>query len=110
MRAMSFTRTCRRSTLLAVAAISIPLLIPITSRAEDEPPTERNAFLRVAGGTFDVLFLRPSGLATLAVGCVMFVPAAALASPGGKVPLGEALDRFVVVPGNYLFTRPIGNF
>ena len=65
---------------------------------------------RAANATFDVLILRPTGLAVLLVGVGLFVPATILGSPGGKTPIREAWDRFVVQPADYAFKRPVGDF
>jgi hypothetical protein len=99
------------STFLAILALTASLLLPLTSQAEDaEAMAPTSGVARVANAAFDVLFLRTSGLAVFAVGAVMFIPAAVLATPGGNEAVDEAGDRFVRAPANYLFTRPIGEF
>lgn len=66
--------------------------------------------LRVADATFDVLCLRTSGLVTTLIGTAAFVPAVMMTAPGGLAPMHEALDHFVLTPGRYTFTRPLGEF
>ena len=64
---------------------------------------------RIFDPVFDVLIVRPLGLVVAVVGVSMFPPVAVLSSPGGLDPLREALDHFVIVPGEYVFTRSLGD-
>jgi hypothetical protein len=66
--------------------------------------------LRVADETFDVLCLRTSGFVTTLIGAAAFVPAVMMTAPGGLEPIREAFDHFVLTPGRYTFTRPLGEF
>jgi hypothetical protein len=68
------------------------------------PPPETGAKV------FDALVLRPLGFAGAVVGPVLFVPVAIVTAPGGKDTIEEALELFVLVPGNWVFTRPLGSF
>jgi hypothetical protein len=58
----------------------------------------------------DVLVVRPFAFVGTAVGAILFVPAAALASPGGMDKIETALDQFVLVPWEYAAERPLGEF
>ncbi len=57
-----------------------------------------------------MVILRPLGLVAAAVGAVLFVPAAILTAPGGRDSIEEAWDLFVLVPGKFVFERPLGEF
>jgi hypothetical protein len=99
----------RRGTgLLAVAALAVALLHPAPSWAADEPAPAQ--WLQIANKTFDVLVLRPAGVVMALSGAALFVPAALLASPGGKAPVTVAYEHFVSVPFDNAFMRPIGDF
>jgi hypothetical protein len=110
----------RGSGIVALAVLLACPLSPAPVWAADATPgasapladeaTFGASALRGANATFDVLFLRTTGLAVLLVGVAFFVPAAIVSSPGGKTPVREAWDRFVVQPANYTVTRPIGEF
>jgi ABC-type transport system involved in cytochrome c biogenesis permease component len=105
---MRRTLARRGAGILAIAVLSACLLHPAAVWAADG--TFDASVQRIANGTFDVLILRPTGLAVLVVGVGLFVPAAIVSSPGGKTPILEAWDRFVVRPANYAVTRPLGDF
>ena len=58
--------------------------------------------------TFDLMIMRPVGLAALAIGAVLFVPfgpLAAVTSPGGAA---EPVNTFLVRPASFTFGRPLG--
>jgi len=105
---------------LAVAVLSACLLHPAAVWAAEETsgasvPTADDAtsgasVRRAANTTFDVLFLRPTSLVVLVIGAGLFVPAAIMSSPGGKTPVLEVWDRFVVQPASYTVMRPLGDF
>ena len=59
---------------------------------------------------FDVIVLRPLGLAGALIGVAFFVPAAILTAPGGRDSIQEAWEVFVQVPGEFVFRRPLGEF
>jgi hypothetical protein len=58
----------------------------------------------------DVLLVRPLAFVGTGVGAILFVPAAALTSPGGMDAIQTALDQFVLVPWEYAAERPLGEF
>ena len=101
----------RRTTRLACAILTASLLLsPAAGLAQPREPDTRSTARRVWDGTFDVLLLRPLSLPVAGVGAALFVPAVVMTAPGGKRPLSEALEHFVLVPGRYLATRPLGEF
>jgi hypothetical protein len=107
----------RGSGTLAVAMLSACLLHPANVWAADETPgaSVRSADdatfgASVASKTFDALIMRPTSLVVLLVGVGLFVPATIVSAPGGKTPVLEAWDRFVVQPASYMVTRPLGDF
>jgi hypothetical protein len=98
----------RGSGVLVLAVLLACLLRPAAAGAADA--TFGASVRRAADATFDVLILRPTGLAVSVVGLGLFVPAALFSAPGGEIPVREAWDRFVVTPVRYTFTRPLGDF
>jgi hypothetical protein len=66
--------------------------------------------IEILNKTFDAVVLRPPQALMAAAGAVAFVPAAILASPGGRDSIEEALDRFVMIPVETAFQRPLGEF
>jgi len=100
---------------IAVAVLTAVLLLPAIGRAEeapdDAPPVDsRWGPIRILDVSMDVKWVRPLSAITLAVGCVLFVPAALLTAPNGWESITDAYGRFVNEPGEYLITRPIGEF
>jgi hypothetical protein len=91
-----------------MAVLVAALLQPAASWAVDEPASPQ--WLEIANKTFDVLILRPTGIVMVVTGAGLFVPAALLASPGGKGPMKEAYEHFVSVPFDNAFLRPLGEF
>jgi hypothetical protein len=57
---------------------------------------------------FDLMFLRPVSIATLAVGTVLFVPAAAIALLTVPDETGTVFSSFIGKPAAYTFGRPLG--
>ena len=55
---------------------------------------------------FDLLILRPLGLAGLVVGTGLFIISLPFSLLGGNT--GEAGQKLVVAPAKYTFTRPLG--
>jgi hypothetical protein len=85
------------------------LLLAGNAHAQDEPP-EAPAGVNPAVAGFDVVILRPLGLAALAVGTVAFIPVAVLTAPDGLDSLQAALEIFVTTPAEWVFKRPLGDF
>ena len=91
---------------MAVAALITSLLLPVPARG-DPGRIAAPSPLAVA---FDAVLLRPLGLVAAIVGAGFFVPAAVLTAPGGRDSIQEAWELFVLVPGKYVFERPLGDF
>lgn len=85
--------------LAAGAQAETPALAPI-----EPPKASRGAEI------FDVLVVRPLGLAVLPVGVAAFIPTALLTAPNGRDSVEAALELFVTEPANYVFQRPLGEF
>ncbi len=59
----------------------------------------------------DLLIVRPLGLVGLAMGSVYFIAAAPLTYIFANDEVFEdSLDRCILTPGEYVFTRPLGEF
>jgi hypothetical protein len=67
-------------------------------------------FAHGAAVGFDLVILRPLGLAAVVVSAAFFVPAAILTAPNGRDGLGEGLEQFVNAPAYGVFRRPLGDF
>ncbi len=59
---------------------------------------------------FDLIILRPFGLATTIVGGVFFLPAALMASPSGAEGVQAAWEHFVAPSVETTFKKPLGEF
>ena len=81
---------------------------PDSESEEAVAPESRT--MEIVNKTFDVVALRPAQAVMAGVGTILFVPAALLASPGGRESIEEALDRFVIIPVESAFQRPLGEF
>ena len=81
---------------------------------DDEPLAEadkgRGDAASVGRKTYDVLVLRPLQVTGLIFGTALFIPAAIITSPGGRDPIEEAWDYFVVVSYEDAFERSLGRF
>ncbi|MGH7337921.1 MAG: hypothetical protein ACREI7_10100, partial [Myxococcota bacterium] len=58
----------------------------------------------------DLLLIRPLAAVTLAAGAALFVPAVIMTAPNGWDSMKDAYQRFVAEPGEYVITRPLGEF
>jgi hypothetical protein len=88
-----------------IAALLLPMRASAQPAGDVSPPPPD-----YAAAAFDAAIVRPIGLSVVVLGAVWFVPAAILASPGGRPAIREAWERFVLVPGRYVFVRPLGAF
>ena len=127
MRTANLRRPMRRAVAGLVFAA---LCAPAPVWAEDEPapaspetsedsetampvPVERRWYheaQREFDIAVDLIIIRPAAAITSFAGAVLFVPAVILTSPNGKDSMKEAYDRFVREPGDYLISRPLGEF
>lgn len=107
---------------IAVAIAAAVIVLPAQLHAQDagegqdaEAGTSEKGIFTGAeidqgvGKVFDAIVLRPLGLAGLAVGAVLFVPAAAL-SAADRDAFDECVDLFLRIPAENVFTRPLGDF
>jgi hypothetical protein len=104
---MQRMRAKRWTGLIALLALVGALLHSAAACAAE---TEKSRFQYYADRTFDAALVRPVGMIAVLVGAGLFVPAAALTSPGGMDPINEALEFFVLEPSHYVFQRPLGEF
>jgi len=88
-----------------IALLASPALAQTQTGSDTIPPPPD-----YGAQVFDAIILRPLGFTAAAVGAVLFVPAAILTSPGGMDTIEEAMEMLVIVPGEWVFTRPLGDF
>jgi hypothetical protein len=100
----------RPGTNVLAALLMAWLLLPAHALAQPGAASDASPAPNYAASAFDVVILRPVGLAVAAMGFAFFVPAAIVAAPGGKDAVQHAWERFVLAPGEYVFTRPLGKF
>ena len=99
--------TLRRQSLIFFLLAAVLLFTWAASPAlakEKESITgeDRNAVSMM----FDLVLLRPLGLAATVVGTAFFVVSLPVSALGGNT--GEAAKKLVVEPAKYTFTRPLG--
>ena len=82
------------------------MLLPVASQAaEPQAPSPNPGLIAL-----DLICVRPIGVVASAVGAVLFVPMALLASPQGLDGIKGALEVMVTSPGEFVFRRPLGEF
>lgn len=96
----------RRALALAVLG-SVLMAAPASAQTIESVAAQAR---RVGDVGFDLLALRTTGFLTTVLGAAFLVPVAAITWPGGLHPLREALDHFVIHPGEFTFTRKLGDF
>jgi hypothetical protein len=99
----------RQSLRAAAVTLIAGLLLPGNAYAQEQQQVKSEPVNPVAAG-FDVVIVRPLGLAALAVGVVAFVPVAVITAANGKDSLQAALEIFVTNPAHHVFKRPLGDF
>jgi hypothetical protein len=102
-------RARRRLRGAAITAAVAGLLLPGSAYGLPPEPAGREISAQAAAG-FDVVILRPLGLAALVIGAASFVPVALISAPGGKDSFQAALELLVTGPANFVFQRPLGDF
>jgi hypothetical protein len=114
--------TARPWPRFAAGILIAVLLAPIAgSAAEDAeaeaapepPPLEHHWYddaVRQFDVGFDLVVIRPLAFVTWAAGTGLFLPAAIMTAPNGWDSVKEAYDRFVREPGDYVYSRPLGEF
>jgi hypothetical protein len=122
---MASQRPTRRLAAVLVIALLAPLSAPAQDAAPDETPSVSAGFFdgarwrarmdRVGAGIdrgasigFDVLVIRPARVVALAVGCALFVPAAAVTA-ANRGAFKDASELFVTEPFENAFQRPLGD-
>lgn len=110
-------RTARTYVALAILGASLAF-VPMgtataqvgneTSTADMTDDTTRSGADRIGGYVFDSLILRPAGAVMLVVGSVFAIPSYPLAMSTGNQK--AVLERCVLDPYDYTFTRSIGDF
>lgn len=93
---------------LAVIALVLTLLAPCTGFAQEKESHWYDGLKRGTDYAADILLIRPAALATLLGGALLFVPAAVMTSPGGRGTIEEAWELFVLLPGQNLWEKPLG--
>ena len=89
---------------MASLAIVVSLLVAAPTRAEDASPS---GLRKLPAQFYDLLIMRPLGLASLAAGAGFFALAGPLTAPFGDV--GTAWELFVEEPFEFTFRRSLGN-
>jgi hypothetical protein len=120
---MSHSTPQSRVRRIAAAVVIAVLIVPAAGYAEDEDkfeppppapaPVEPHWYDGLRHNTnvgVDLLIIRPLSAVSLAAGAALFVPAAILTAPNGTESMKDAYDRFVREPGEYFYSRPLGDF
>ena len=103
--------------MVAIAALLAPIAVAADEDAAEEapppPPVERHWYDGTVRGldiAFDIAVIRPLALVTLGAGAALSVPAFAMTAPNGWDSIKEVYDRLVREPGEYFYSRPLGEF
>jgi hypothetical protein len=116
----------------AAALLVAALIAPAASWAEDEQPQGESAPAADAGEAaepappvrhhwydetlhqadiiVDLVLVRPLAAVTAGAGVILFVPAAIMTAPNGMESIQDAYGRFIKEPGEYFYSRPLGEF
>jgi hypothetical protein len=92
------------SKLVAAAAVVALLAVPATAGPEFGEVEASHASVG-----FDLIVLRPMGLLGLAMGSVLWVPAAAMTAAVQPSEIGKPTEHLVLKPYRYVFEDPIGS-
>ena len=93
-----------RAAVLTVIALASPLAMADTGSKGSNGDAVADPALAVP----DILFARPAGLAGTAVGFAAFVVSSPFTAMAEVVD--EAWDTLVITPGEWTFTRSLGDF
>ena len=91
----------RRAAAAALGLALLPLFLPASARAAEEPA-------EVAASVFDVALLRPLSAMSTVAGLAPFAISAPFLAPTGR--LGVSWDLFVAAPYDYTVHRELGDF
>ena len=89
-------------------AAGLILMLSAAPAAHAQQDTGGSRAKDVAAGAFDLLVLRPMGVAGMGAGLVFFVASAPFVAPSGNI--SETFDIFLYAPFEYTFVRPLGVF
>jgi len=95
----------KKSLVLLIAAVLLFTWAASPALASEKQYTageDRNAVSMM----FDLVVLRPLGLAATVVGTAFFIVSLPFSALGGNT--GEAANKLVVAPAKYTFSRPLG--
>ena len=98
-----------RARLFPALAITLACLVgamTLSTPAAADWQSSRGA--DVAASIVDLTIVRPLATLKVVVGALMFLPAAAFASPSGMEGIEGAYETFIEVPAEYAFQRDIG--
>jgi len=112
--------TARPWPRFAAVVLIAPLLAPMAGSAAEEEeaaaepaPVEEHWYdgaMRGLDVGVDLVVVRPLAAVTWGAGAALFVPAAVMTAPNGWDSVKESYDRLVREPGDYLYSRPLGEF
>jgi hypothetical protein len=94
--------------MAVIALLMATSLLAAEAHAEGSSAGARA--LSVAEKGFDVVLLRPLGIAAQLVGAGCYIPVVFLASPGGGESVGRATSHFIIRPYEFVWERPLGDF
>ena len=106
----------RIAAVVLIAALLAPIAGPAAEDEEEavEPaPVEQHWYdgpLRDFDVAFDLIVIRPLAAVTWGAGAALLVPASIMTAPNGWDSVKEAYDRLVREPGDYFYSRPLGEF
>ncbi|MAG29597.1 MAG: hypothetical protein CL908_01735 [Deltaproteobacteria bacterium] len=94
----------------ALLGASTILLAATPSTAADGFRWDGSQAQRAVSQGVDAVIVRPLAAARVVVGAALLVPAALLASPGGREGIDGAYEIFIEEPVTYAFVRKLGEF
>ena len=103
-----FTHIIMKNTLRVLIVTAIALASPLAMADTGSKGSSSDAVADEALAVPDLLFARPAGLAGTTIGFAAFVvvsPSVAMAEC-----VDEAWDTLVITPGEWTFTRSLGDF
>jgi hypothetical protein len=90
------------------AAVLVAAFCSVAAPASAGKYMDTNAEMNRMPPMFDVLFIRPLAIGMTAVGCVLFLPAAAITAVTRPSEIGKPYRALVANPARYAFSDPIG--
>jgi hypothetical protein len=93
--------------ILVIALLLVVLATPQALAAEQKGPAQSSTTAASPEGmVFDLIILRPLGLAGTVFGTAIFIVSLPFSVLGGNT--GEAAQKLVVEPAKFTFARPLG--